>query len=242
MSEEKIVRNKNNSKIKLASTIKTDKNSEKNQKFNESKYSKESLEKLSKEELINLFLKANIQEQKNTHTINNLKSIAIPITLFEENIAPLEGIIRYLIEVEKLSFNDVAKLLNRNFKTVWATYNNSKNKKIVFRASNIKIPIEVFLKESESEKNNGPNKENKSNSNKGLSILESLTKYLHEEYKFTFKEISKMICRNIKTVYTVYNRAISKNNSGNTLNNTFKNNAFRKEANKNFDNKIRRGI
>ena len=43
-----------------------------------------------------------------------------------------------------------------------------------------------------------------------LAVLESIVRYLHEEKGFTFREISLMLNRNERTIYTAYRRYIDK--------------------------------
>jgi len=75
---------------------------------------------LSAQELIELF-----KEEE--------KSISLPISIFNKNMGMLEAASFYLKDEIKLSFNDIAKLLGRDYKTIWTSYNKAKKK------SNIKI-------------------------------------------------------------------------------------------------------
>jgi hypothetical protein len=46
--------------------------------------------------------------------------------------------------------------------------------------------------------------------NRGLSVLESLVVFLKEEYELHFHDISKLLNRDDRTIWTVYDRAKKK--------------------------------
>ncbi len=53
----------------------------------------------------------------------------IPLHIFHNReLAPLEGISKYLKEVANLSYHEIAVLLNRNDRTIWTCYNRAKKK------------------------------------------------------------------------------------------------------------------
>ena len=53
----------------------------------------------------------------------------LPVSVFAEtNLGPLEAISKYLIDEAKLDFNEAAKLLSRDNRSIWACYNRSKSK------------------------------------------------------------------------------------------------------------------
>ena len=54
----------------------------------------------------------------------------VPVSIFcDTQLGPLEALSKYLVEISKLGFNSIAKLLNRDNKSIWACYNRSKQKK-----------------------------------------------------------------------------------------------------------------
>ena len=54
--------------------------------------------------------------------------IVLPISIFNEKLGMLEAASLYLKDEMNLSFNDIAKLLKRNYKTIWTSYNKAKKK------------------------------------------------------------------------------------------------------------------
>ena len=53
----------------------------------------------------------------------------LPVSVFANtNLGPLEAVSKYLVDEAKIEFNDIAKLLNRDNRSIWACYSRSKNK------------------------------------------------------------------------------------------------------------------
>ncbi len=125
--------------------------------------------------------------------IKKTKEIKIPIELFNQKIGAAESLAKYLKENLGLKFSEIEKLINRNQRTIWINYRNAVRKmkeKINIRKTSISIPIDIF-------------------SNRKLSILESLIYNLREkELKNT--EISKILNKDPRNIYTLYSRAIKK--------------------------------
>jgi hypothetical protein len=135
------------------------------------------LSTLSKDELVNIVLMQN--------------DMQVPLSVFLNDMAPLEAMTRFLIDAKRWSIKDSAMKLNRNFNTIWTTYNNAKKKKFDVGISEYSLPLMIFAKEE-------------------LSILESLVKYLHDHYRLRFSEIAKLIKRDTRTVWTCYHRSSDK--------------------------------
>jgi len=118
----------------------------------------------------------------------------IPLSLFKTDLAPLETVVKFLVENQTLSIKDVSSLLNRSPKTVWQAYDSSKKKystKFISKQDQISIPISIF-------------------SNRRLSILESLVIYLKETQNLKFSQIAVLVERDDRTIWTVYKRARGK--------------------------------
>ena len=119
------------------------------------------------------------------------KENAIPIEIFNRKLSVLESVVKYLKENFSLSFSEIAKQLGRNYQTVYATYVNSKKKfprTFSFVPTKLPIPISVFKKER-------------------LSALEALVKFLKETRNLRYIEIAKLLKRDQRTIWTVYQRA-----------------------------------
>jgi hypothetical protein len=137
-----------------------------------------------REELLKVKTEINKKEDKKS-------DILVPVNIFKEDIGAAEALARYLHDIKKLKFSDIAKLLNRNQRTIWVNYNNSlKNKKIQFKEIGIMIPISIF-------------------SDRRLSVLESVIKYLRDKGLKNI-EISKKIKKDPRNIGTFYSRALKK--------------------------------
>src|SRR3989344_2690926 len=155
---------------------------------------KDSLERLSKAELLAIIQK-HLPSISQAELPAKNETDSIPIAVFDnKELSSLETICKYLKENCNLSYHQIAILLNRNDRTIWTTYNNSKKKlPALFPVSKSEyyIPISIF-------------KERK------LSVLETIAVYLKEECNLTFHEIAILLNRNDRTIWTVYNRGKKK--------------------------------
>lgn len=119
------------------------------------------------------------------------KEILIPVSIFEvKNLSALEVICKYLKEELELSYSKIALLLNRNSRTIWTTYKNSarkKKEKLSVKESKFFIPISIFK-------------------NRKLSVLEALVSYLKDKFNLRYSEISILLNRDERNIWTVYNR------------------------------------
>lgn len=121
---------------------------------------------------------------------------AIPLSIFSTWLAPLEAIVLYMKDTLNLTYSEIARELNRDQRTIWLTYQNAKKKNIgIVISGNYYIPLDIFK-------------------NRALSMLENLSVYLHEVKGHAFREISDMIKKDNRTIWTVYNRAKKKASGG----------------------------
>lgn len=123
------------------------------------------------------------------------EGITIPVSIFTEKISCLETVTKYLIEVLGLKNKDAAKLLNRNARTIWTTYQNAVKK----------FPQKFSLKEKC--RFSVPASEFQ---NRLFSALEVVVMHLKENYNLGFHEIAALLKRDDSTVWTVYHRALKK--------------------------------
>lgn len=149
------------------------------------------LKALNKDELISLILEF----------VNNMQksAIYIPVSVFQNTkLSALELIVRFLKDNTKMSNKDISRLLNRSPQNIWLTYRNAIQKlpsPIKIRECSFFFPVTIFS-------------ENKDK----LSILESIVYFMRANYRLGFTELSKLMCRNPKTIWTVYKRAEKKLN------------------------------
>ena len=127
----------------------------------------------------------------NNELINEVKeNIQIPLSIFINN-SPLESLVKYLKENIGLNLSEISRLLNRDERTIWITYNNSKKITRLDLSSKVKVDVVIF-------------------SDRKFSVLENLVYYLVKEENYSLSEISKLISRNYKTIWTLCRRAKEK--------------------------------
>ena len=153
------------------------------------------LEEKSPKELINLFLEYLKKdfEKSSSEFLHSIKheGIIIPDEIFTKKLTILEAIVKYLKENLDISYSEIAKLINRDERNIWHTYDVAKKKlkeKFVLKDSEFFIPLSIF-------------------SNRKLSILENLVFYLKQEFNLSYHKIAVVIHRNDRTVWTVYQKA-----------------------------------
>ncbi len=124
--------------------------------------------------------------------INGEAEIQIPLSILNEEIGVAEALCKYLKENLGLRFSEIAKLLNRDQRTVALNYKNAlkkKQEKIKFTGG-IVVPIKIF-------------------SDRRLSLLESVVNYLKEK-GHTNIEISKILNKDPRNIWTLFSRAVKK--------------------------------
>lgn len=146
---------------------------------------------------INLFIKNTIKKHNITfeQVIELLskkteKTVLIPsYILRNRKLGILEATTKYLKEEHKLSYHDIAVLLKRDDRVIWTTYNKAKKKvktRLQVKEPNCWLPISIFCDKK------GP--------------LEAVTIYLKDKMRLTFNEIAKLLNRDNRTVWAVYNK------------------------------------
>ncbi|MEK6880525.1 MAG: hypothetical protein AABY22_12990, partial [Nanoarchaeota archaeon] len=133
-----------------------------------------------------------ISLQEILNSIKSEKEIQIPIEIFNIKTNPAESLCKYLKENIGLKYSNIAKLLNRNQRTIWLNYRHALKKmkeKIIIKNKEI-IPIGIF-------------------SNRKLSILESIVNY-YKRKGLKNGEISEILNKDPRNIYTLYSRAIKK--------------------------------
>ncbi len=62
--------------------------------------------------------------------IDNTPTMQIPtLVLRDRRISVLEGIVEYLKDEKKLTYHEIAVMLNRDDRTIWTCYNRAKTKR-----------------------------------------------------------------------------------------------------------------
>ena len=112
----------------------------------------------------------------------------VPVEIFaNRKLAPLECLVKWLKENKKQRLAQIAKLLNRNQRTIWATYDSAKKKlsaKFIIKQQ-LTVPVEIFA-------------------NRKLGVLEALVKELRNSYSYA--EIASSLKRNQRTIWSAANK------------------------------------
>jgi len=114
--------------------------------------------------------------------------ILIPISIFKGKSCG-RTLISHL-KSKGLSFSDIARLLNRDPRTIWTAYKKA-SVESSFDDNDLLIPVEIF-------------------SYRGFSILESVVFWLKSENGLNYTQIARLLGKNYQTVRTVYKRALNK--------------------------------
>ena len=123
------------------------------------------------------------------------EEITIPAGIFNSNLTVLESTVKYLKENKNLSLRKISEIIDRDERNVWHIYNQSKKKnsrKLSSSKNKIWIPLSRLC-------------------DTNLSALESIVLYLKEELMLANREIATLLCRDSRTIWTVYARARKKN-------------------------------
>ena len=138
---------------------------------------------------------SNLSSKQIIQILDNEKQICIPVTvLSNRKLGILEVIVKFLHEDEDYTFSQIAGLLKRDNRTIWSSYSKAHKKapeKLVAASSEVLVPLKVF-------------------SNRSLGVLECLVLYLKNEFGMKYSEIGRVLSRDQRTIWTVYNRAIKK--------------------------------
>jgi hypothetical protein len=117
--------------------------------------------------------------------------VQLPVSIFTNTkLSPFEIICKYLKEEKELKISQVASITKRDHRTVWTTYSNSLKKqksRLVIKKSAIEIPVGIF-------------------SNRKFSVLEILVSFLKEQHNLSFAQISSLLQKDPRNIWTVYSR------------------------------------
>ena len=150
-----------------------------------------------KQEIIMLLSK----EIKKKYKLNNKEIIqltetkkeAIPLSIFKhQKSGALESLCKYMKENLNMKYMEIARLLQRNERTIWTAYNKAKQKHpetIKIKQEKILIPVSIFSKK--------------------LTILESIVIYLKKQ-NLKYIEIAELLNRDQRNIWTIYSRAVQK--------------------------------
>ena len=120
------------------------------------------------------------------------KEILIPVSVFNKKLGSLETVCKYMKENLGLTYHEIAKLLDRNQRTIWVTCRNAsrKLKAGLIVEEGLAIPVSVIA-------------------NRKLSVLESIVWHLKQQNR-TYREIAELLKRDERNIWTVHDRAKKK--------------------------------
>ncbi|MFC1691823.1 hypothetical protein ACFL0W_06615 [Nanoarchaeota archaeon] len=128
------------------------------------------------------------------------EEILIPISIFNNpSLSALETVVKFLKENKNIRGVDIAKLLKRNDKTIYTTYNKTSKKLFEQFPEQLIAESEFFIPVSAiADRTSAP--------------LEALVKFLKDKLNLRFVVIAKLLNRDPRTVWTVYNRKKNQKN------------------------------
>ena len=153
---------------------------------------------LNKKEMTEIIIsklksKYKVSRKEIVETVNSIREITIPSTIFSKDTGALESIVKYLRENINMNYSEIARALDRNERTIWTAYKKAKEKQplpLLIKETEISIPIEIF-------------------SSKKLTILESIIVYLREK-GMRFSEIALLLSRDQRNIRATYTRTMKK--------------------------------
>ncbi len=118
----------------------------------------------------------------------------LPLSIFTTSLYPIEAITKYFHEEEKLSFSQIAEILNRNPRNIWTAYHRAlqKQKKPFPKLpEQFLLPLHLFL-------------------HRVHTPQEALVLYLKKTYQLSNKKIANLINSSPNSVAVLIKRAEGK--------------------------------
>lgn len=121
------------------------------------------------------------------------KDVSIPLEIFSKKLGALEALTKYMKENLEMRYSEIGRLLDRDERTVWSSYNKAKGKLGV----SFVIESEMYMPLSEFD-------------GSGLTVLEKVVVYLKDNMNKKYSETSEIIGRDQRNIRAVYIKAKSK--------------------------------
>ncbi len=119
----------------------------------------------------------------------------IPLSIFSSRLYPAEALCKYLHEQEHFSYHEIAVMLKRNERSVWASCQRARKKlrsAFIVKDENYLLPLSLFQ-------------------NPFLTLLESVVLYLHTAYNLTNPQIATLLHKSPNSIAVLSKRAREKN-------------------------------
>ena len=137
---------------------------------------------ISFEDVVSLLQKKRAESEMNS----------IPVELFQERrLGILEIAVKILKEEKNLRYSEIARILNRDERTVWVSYAHALQKRkarFVPKESMYLIPVSIF-------------------SDRKLAPLQAVVQHLKDKYHLSYHEIGVLLHRDDRIIWATYNRA-----------------------------------
>ncbi|MBI2550476.1 hypothetical protein HYV83_04835 [Candidatus Woesearchaeota archaeon] len=118
-------------------------------------------------------------------------TVQIPVSIFSNKaLSGLELVCKYLKDELGIRISDIARLLSRDYRTVWTTYFMAGRKlkaRLSVPKSDYFFPTLILT-------------------DRKLSVLEAIVAYLKDELGLRFSEVARALHRDQRNVWTVYSR------------------------------------
>ncbi|MFO8015950.1 MAG: sigma factor-like helix-turn-helix DNA-binding protein [Candidatus Woesearchaeota archaeon] len=118
---------------------------------------------------------------------------SFPLYIFDRKTSALESTVKYLKENRGRKISDIARLMNRSSKTIWATYHHAAEKApepYPEKRSRLRIPIHIL-------------------EDRRLGAQEAIVRHLKDE-GLNYHQIAEILGRDERTIWTAYHRAKEK--------------------------------
>jgi len=120
--------------------------------------------------------------------------IQFPIDILTDKLTVFESVVKHLHEEQEISLSKIAQILHRDKRNIWQIYANAKAKvprRTVAKGATFWVPIHIFSAK--------------------LSPTEAVVLYLRAKKKLSFSEIARLLSKEYRTIWTIYDRARKKN-------------------------------
>ncbi|HIJ01191.1 TPA: hypothetical protein HA363_00935 [Candidatus Woesearchaeota archaeon] len=133
---------------------------------------------------------AQFNRASNSISINSPAEIMVPVHIVNHKSA-LQAIVFYLKSLG-MSYSKIASVLNRDERTIWCTYDKarrkfSENQGVLEEKSDYYISLSAIK-------------------SRNFSVLESIVMYLNTEYDLSINEISILLGKKYRTIWTIHRR------------------------------------
>ncbi|HIG93145.1 TPA: hypothetical protein HA242_00035 [Candidatus Woesearchaeota archaeon] len=120
----------------------------------------------------------------------------IPLSIFSHSLAPMEALTKFLKENEQMSLPEIALLLHRDQRSIWANYRRAGRilkSKLASTSETYVLPLSLFQDRS-------------------FSILESVVLYLNSVHHLTPKQMGKLLHKSPNSMAVLLKRGKEKKN------------------------------